>query len=249
MPLACADVGDVANADLANSPDTGQHHTWMCDAMASLLVAQAKLHDAPTLDAVQHNLNVCTQHYGTLNAFAAAIQMWRPVLASWQHRQVRPSVNCLLRLCHALRITPAAFLSGAIEIQGGISVAATLVKPRSYHCWDPPTLETELKQALGSNPPLPLRAVSRKLECGVDRLASLFPDLCKAISARYLTYVKTQGQLHRQQQTERVRQIVIDLHRQGCYPGLREVCDALGTTRLTPELQQVWRQSRKEFYG
>lgn len=237
----------ISHVDLADSPDIWQQHSWLCDAMSSLLVAQTKLSNSPIMDTVQHNLSVCTQHYGSLNAFAAAIQMWRPMLASWQHRQVRPSLNCLLRLCRALHTTPAVFLSGVIEIKDGIPVADIFIKPRSYHCWDPPFLETELKQALWSNPPLPLRAVSRKLQCGVDRLAILFPGLCKEISARYLAYVKTQGQLRRQQKIDQVRQIVIDLHIQGSYPGMHAVCAALGTTRLTPELQQVWHQTRKEL--
>jgi AraC-like DNA-binding protein len=141
-----------------------------------------------------------------------------------------PSLSSLLFICSRLGTTPLRFLLGdgdqaphRAEAHGAPRLPAPLsgVRPALARETTQPILDEIL--AGEENPPPSLQAVARRLALSDTVLRHHFPDQCRAISARHLTYRKEQGRQTRERLREEVRQATYRVHQQGQYPSSHRV--------------------------
>jgi hypothetical protein len=94
-----------------------------------------------------------------------------------------------------------------------------------------------------------MRAVASDLGYDASHLCKHFPELCKAISAKYLEY----KQLHKAERVEalrhKVRRVTLLLHEQVMYPSHRLMKSELDTPRLMyePEAIRTWHEMLRQL--
>jgi len=89
-----------------------------------------------------------------------------------------------------------------------------------------------LEAALTEDPAPSIRTLCQRLDLHTVMFAKMFPDLWTAISARFRQAIKERAGIRRDHLREEVRQIVIEMWRQGVYPGVDRVWAALSQTSL-----------------
>ncbi len=91
--------------------------------------------------------------------------------------------------------------------------------------------------------------VTRRLGYDQALFRKYFPEVCRAISKKYLDYLAKNRHERIQKLCEEVHQATLTLHAQGCYPGNRQVAKLLSkpTSFMEPEVQLTWRQTVREL--
>jgi len=121
------------------------------------------------------------------------------------------------------------------------------------HRADLEKLRQALEAVLADKESIPpsMRAVARQLGYRPSPLAGYFPDLCHAISARYLEYRRNNNEAKLQICCQQVRQVMLKLHEQGCYPSARLVKKQLGNDWLFvhPKIKAVKQEVLNELQG
>jgi len=99
------------------------------------------------------------------------------------------------------------------------------------------------------DPPPSMREVADNLGYDHSHLLKRLPDLCRAISARYLAYQAQKRQERVQREYDEIRQAVLSLHEQGRYPSSRQVKYLLTRHGVlhNPEAYATWKSLVKEL--
>lgn len=112
-------------------------------------------------------------------------------------------------------------------------------------------LQQALEAILASNqvPPPSTVDVAKQLGYSSQSLRQYFPELVRAISARYLTYRHEQTRQKRQKLCDDVRQITFKLHAQGLYPTSKRVEQLLvkPASIRHPEVYRAWREAVRDL--
>jgi hypothetical protein len=134
---------------------------------------------------------------------------------------------------------------------GGAVPAALSTNKKYYRSFNKErvrrTLEAEL--AAGSYPPQPMSKVARKLGYDHSFLCKYYPDLCRAISARFEAYRVNQCEEKKQGIICEVRRAALKVHSEGLYPSQVRVRNLLirpGSIRI-PEALHAWHTILKEL--
>jgi hypothetical protein len=103
--------------------------------------------------------------------------------------------------------------------------------------------------ARDEQPPPSLRVVAQRLGQTYANLRHYCPDLCCAISARFLRTQMAQGAQTRQRIREEVRQAALQVHRQGVYPSAARIDVLLGRTGVTRNAtaRATWHEVLREL--
>lgn len=168
---------------------------------------------------------------GNATRFARELGINMHTVAQWRWGTTLPSLELLLQACYRLGITPWRFLADDL---GRVSpsaaerprlTVANLVdvprRPRSpRRAFDIAQMRSALEAVLARDeqPPPPMRQVAKRLGRGHAELIHYLPELCHAISARYLADRHQKGAEKRQRLCAEVRQAALQLHNQGIYP-------------------------------
>lgn len=98
-------------------------------------------------------------------------------------------------------------------------------------------------------PPPSMVEVARQLGCSSQSLRQYFPELVRAVSARYLTYRHEQARQKRQKLCDDIRQATFKLHAQGLYPSSNRVEQLLSKPACLrrPEVYRVWREALRDL--
>jgi AcrR family transcriptional regulator len=99
------------------------------------------------------------------------------------------------------------------------------------------------------NPPPSMREVARRLGYSVQVFNRHFPEMCRAISERYMAYRRRRRDETKRQICDEVRSAVLRLHAQGEYPSQRKVRNLLRKPHdmLRKEVHKVWRETLREL--
>lgn len=132
----------------------------------------------------------------------------------WGQGSQIPQLNMLLKLSYYFAIAPIALLVGNIlevdlhQTQVREKTSAPEEAPKRYRPFRSNKIRNALERILQetTDPPPSLREVAKQLRYDASHLYKHFPDLCSAISSRYLTYQKTQRQLRLQQSYDQLDQ-------------------------------------------
>lgn len=212
---------------------------WVASTLGELLTS------APRLSALPHRSKFATAMTaylneiaeGSISILARRLHVGWKTAQEWLRGEQLPQLGTLVQLCAYLETSPLRLLTGNTE-------AATTKRPillcepplsevsrRRLRKMDTAWLRSSLEEILqnAEDPPPSMREVGQRLVYDPSVLLKYFPDLCRAISARYLEYQHKKGTQRRQKVAEEVRQAVYTLHGQGNYPSQRQVRRLLRT--------------------
>lgn len=165
-----------------------------------------------------------------------------------------PSLETILECCYACEITPLQVMMNQLEplrdlIQG--KKAAQPLRPRRSA---PQRIDhqkcLELIQAIldGTEEPLSIRQLAKRLGCRERSLTHHFPQECVFIAKRTQEYHKQRQEQRLQQVQDQVRQTVIALREQGIFPSHRRLRMMFppGVMRM-PEANEAWHTALREL--
>jgi hypothetical protein len=238
---------------------------WAATAAGELLAAATRLAAEPGIEVIARSTAACvgiTSGRGNVGAFSRAHGLPKQTVGKWQRGEARVALDSLLRFCLRAGVSPADFLTGEVN-KGGFEVRPVPAgKPDGKR--QPPAARRRrsidrnadgraLSAALKETPPRSMVAVARGMGRQHSALRYQFPELCKAIVARYAEY-RSGSALEDGKKAERaLEESLADMS----HPCVAEVARRLGWTfcrlrRRFPELCRLvtdrHAESRKECW-
>jgi transcriptional regulator with XRE-family HTH domain len=214
-------------------------------AAGDLLAAAPNLTSIPCQELISA---VISAHvYGTMGGnfseFARRVQFHRRTVWEWAQGSQLPQLDALLQICSYFGITPVHLLIGNIrEVAHAHQNSVGNKSSTGHSCKQLRRFETEklqdaLEQALRSEgyPPPSMREVAQSLNYDQSHLRKYFPDLCHAISTKYLTYQRGQRLRRLQSMSDQVQQAVQTLHEHKCSLSERQVGKMIGKRGMFKE--------------
>lgn len=127
------------------------------------------------------------------------------------------------------------------------------VEDRYQSYWE--EKKKRLKQTLEAilsderTPPVSVNAVAREFGYFPDTIRRYFPDLAKAVSARYKIYARQRGEERRRQLDEQIKGLARELYQAGIDPTLRQISLRLPHPKviITPHVRQALGEARNEL--
>lgn len=105
-------------------------------------------------------------------------------------------------------------------------------------------IELRMREALKENPPPSLKEVARRLNLG-DPPYHKFYDLCKAISSKYISYIKSKSAKRRELLRQGIQEAVTKIVEKGLHPSRIRVNQMLSITINPAEFAAVIRELKK----
>lgn len=237
--------------DVAPAPDPWT--VWVAQQVGALLAAPRtdppppRAHVAAVVRAVGDQVPTRKQ----VRELARRIGVSASAVTQWRGEHTLPELKNWLRLAAVLHTSLVAMLTTtpAPPIPDAYPHVPTPqpTTPRSlpHRVLDRAAIHAALTQVLADprEPPPSMRAVGRQVEYNPNHLRYAFPDLCKAISARYQAYRHVQSLARRQAITTQIHAAVAMVDAQGHAPTLTRVMALVpirGVVR-DPLARQVWR--------
>jgi transcriptional regulator with XRE-family HTH domain len=238
--------------------EEGEWHVWAAESIGELLAAAPTLPAFPRKERIAHAMGVCVEQSarGKASVLAQALGLWPGATWEWLHAGKLPRLDLLLRLCDLLDISLLGFLTEE-DLRVGPSrtdrpwMKIPLPRRPPRRPFDVESVRQALEQVLDSEeePPPSMREIGRRLGRRGTDLSLHFPDLCSAISARYMAYRTARSEEKRQQVCAEVRQAILAIYAQGAYPSGNRVADLLSSPRdfQMPEARAIWRETLQEL--
>lgn len=216
---------------------------------ANVLNAYREAHHADERYIVNF-FNLCTSHFdGGVAEFSRFIGISKTTVWGWCKGQNLPALPSLLAIAENLKVETRDILLGKVkEIQ--IETPKVVFSMNSIKVIRNTIDENNLKQVLynciqsESLYPPSMREVTRQLKIPRKVFEYHFPELCKSISSRYLSYRGSYSNYIKEQRKIEVRKICESLAKQGVFPSRRKV-EELASWKAAlrnPELQKEWKR-------
>jgi hypothetical protein len=206
---------------------------WIANTVGELLAQSAYVEFSPLKNSIAKALCAYVDQVseGNIAAFARQLQIPRNTVWLWCKGHCLPSIKALLQVCYCLKVSIMDFISQGIEPMNPcqtMRLPPSLIQPKaraSSKSFDAKKLMQFLEEVLASNecPPPSMKEVARRVKCDRGMIYRLFPDLCRAISAKYLDYRKANLARNIEQSCNEVRLIALNLQDQGVYPSENRV--------------------------
>lgn len=174
----------------------------------------------------------------------------------WLRQDASPTLDLLLRCCNRLNTSPMELLGLNVPVEGEDPQTPPLQTPlRSTPAkrerFDELRYRKLLLDVLANDETVPpsMAAVARSLGYQRSNLHARFPDLCRAISARYLLHKRELAARKKAERCEMVRAITNQIHSEGEYPSAHKVCGRLDQRNYwrLPGIGEAWRQALAEL--
>ena len=184
-------------------------------------------------EAVQKIIDIT--HQGNIAAFARVFKLPKNTVWMWYKGKSIPNLKYILNICYCLDISLLNFVTleetafQSLKINPQKLCNKLRIKRASPRNFDYKEIELSLQTILNSQqiPPPTMREVAEKL--GFDRrtISDHYPELCKAISARYFYYQRLIRAQKIEDCCQQVREAVIFLVKRGEYPSEARVSDLI----------------------
>ncbi|MHC5934579.1 hypothetical protein [Nostoc sp.] len=175
----------------------------------------------------------------------------------WQMGKVLPELNVILKICFTLQVSVLDFLTQETLKENSSQFPATpqnQVRDSSTKKlevkFDSDRTQQLLQNVLQANEqPLPITAVAKHLGYPKRVLYRHFPQLCRAISAEYVKYMKESRIKRIERCCEEVKQAVRQFHTEGIYPSEAAISRLLAKPGCFPdkEVRATLRAARREI--
>ncbi|MBE8969349.1 TniQ family protein [Nostocales cyanobacterium LEGE 12452] len=206
---------------------------WIAKTVGELLAQSPSLKFSPLKDSIAKALCVYVDlvSEGNIAAFARQLQIPRNTVWLWCKGHCLPSMKALLQICYCLKVSILDFISQGIEPINSCEAmrlppSQIQTKPRANSKpFDANRVMQFLEEVLASNecPSPSMEEVARRVKCDRRTIYRHFPNLCRAISAKYLNYRKASLAKNIEQSCKEVRLIALNLQSQGVYPSENRV--------------------------
>lgn len=221
------------NISLVNSREN-QWLFWIVDNLAKILAYTPYLPELSE-DTVAQSLQFCIEQTGEENiaSFARLIECPKNKVWMWANGKVLPQLLSLLKISYQLKYPLLDFLirENFCDLKREKEDFEVIEKSTTGKIKDFSSIENLLKSILveSENEPPSLTRVAEKLGCHRRSLTRRFPELCSAISAKYLEYRKSKSLQRIQQYISQIQKAVIELDKKGIYPSESNVSKFVGT--------------------
>lgn len=241
------------------SEDEWEWQRWVANEVGELLSAAPGFSRQPSRETLTTMITTYVDEKagGNMHMLARQLRVAFSAVWQWKHGHKSPQLGTLVQICAHLGIPPVYFLTGNIGRVGTPQKHVPLCEPlpqkrseRLSRRMDTKRLQTALEAALQEDPPPSMKEVGRRLGgYNPSDLAKYLPDLCRAISLRYLEYKSNKGLERHQKACEQVQQAVQTVHAQGIYPSqhrIEAVLDMPGLLRQR-KVKIAWQDSLREL--
>jgi hypothetical protein len=216
---------------------------------------------SPSRKVIANSLSSIIGQVAGGNAAASARYLNRnkSVICTWQRCEGRMRIADMLDICDRVGISLVDFLTektGLATMSDEIILRVRKVVVPKRRNWG--HLELTLQAVLDNNEQISLGDLSSRLGCDRRTLRYHFPELCRAICARW---TKQRTELVRNRRTkakETIRNVVLSLLGEGIYPSRRAVCARLevkirsrvvGTELTKLQAESGWSHLRRNVGG
>jgi transcriptional regulator with XRE-family HTH domain len=234
-----------AEARQAISRGEQEWQLWIGQAVGELLASVPDLITIPDQDVFSTSISVHVNRAmrGNFSEFARQVQFHRRTVWEWAQGLQVPKLDTLLRICSYFGTTPIYLfmgnLHGIAQIKKDLFGRKPLTEQahRQFKRFEVEKLRNALELVLRSEeyPPPSMREVAHRLNHDQSHLRIHFPDLCRAISVRYLAYQQAQRQRRLEEMSAKVQQTAQVLHEQGYSLSERQVGKMLGKRGIFKE--------------
>jgi len=223
-------LGQVLSQESANrntlKKNELEQKIWIAKTIGELIAGTPHLNDSLSSNTIALNLSKWVEQIaeGNIAEFARQINIPRNTVWLWCKGKNSPSLKALTNICYFLGVSILSFLT---EEPNNLCISKKLltteVKSKSRKKSKPfnsEKVKSDLEALLTNDesPVLSMEEVARRL--GIDRrtIYKYFPDLCRAISARYISYQKDYHKKTLEECCQEVQPVALKLHNQGKYP-------------------------------
>lgn len=251
--------GAVLPEDESLPEDELLWQTWVVDSVGELMASAPGLSAPPQRERVTETLSVYVEQVtkGNRKALSCQLGLHKDKIRTWLTKGTVPQFDLLLQVCYNLGTSPLRFLTEdpiVVDLdkmnvtRKKESPCKPLTAPRPL---DVEQVRCALEAALASDehPPPAMRQIAKRLGRHHALLVQHFPDMCRAISARYKAYQTKCGREKRQRLCDEVLKAVLSVHAQNVYPSASRVAALLRTPGAIrhPEAQATWREALQEL--
>ena len=171
---------------------------WIAKTIGELIAATPYLNDSLSSNTIALNLSKWVEQIteGNIAEFARQINIPRNTVWLWCKGKNSPSLKALTNICYFLGVSILSFLTEETNnLCFSKKLLTTEVKSKSRKKSKPfnsEKVKSDLEALLTNNesPILSMEEVARQLGINRRTIYKYFPDLCRAISARYISYQK-----------------------------------------------------------
>ncbi|BAY33523.1 TetR family transcriptional regulator [Nostoc carneum NIES-2107] len=211
--------------------------TWIVEVIGELISSTLSFKSPPVKEEIAKSLSLVIDAVtdGNIAEFARLMGIPKNTLWMWQTGKALPVLDILLKICYRLEISlldllkPEQLAAKSFTKISHKTIRRSPTLRASPKLFDANQVQDALLAILASDkePPLTMEEVATGL--GYDRRTIFrhFPDLCRAISAKYRSYGKACHTEKIQQSCREVKQIVLKLHHQGEYPSEARVSEIM----------------------
>jgi hypothetical protein len=201
--------------------------------VADLLLSELPAPDQPSSRDIADFLNESLTTYANGNAMALGrlLGVGKSTLHGWLHRGHTPGFTEIMMIAEAHGCSISDVICGRSEavttspmIPKSIRTAKKRQKkkPRKLN-WD--TIIKRLKEILEQDPPINVAEASRRVEVSYDLLKNKEPEICSAITARWMIWQRSLVVQRDEELAERVRLAARQMAESGIRPTWRRLQD------------------------
>ncbi|MBD1864002.1 MULTISPECIES: TniQ family protein [Trichocoleus] len=218
------------------SEDESKALIWIADSVGDLLASTPYLTSPVTKDsfaqAFRAHINLVSN--GNIAEFARQLQLPKNTVWLWCNGRNLPQLDTWVHICYRLNSSLIDFLTQRPEQDICLTPVKVLgplhSKPRAEpRVIDTDHLEQQLEIILLNHecPPPPMEEVARRLEIHRETIFRLFPEMCRAISAKYDQFQKIRHHREIEQSRKEINQAVLKLYSEGLYPSEGQVAQLM----------------------
>ncbi len=236
-------------------------HRWVNSMIGDLLAVAWNVSSVPSRTRVAEALSICVHqsHGKSVSEFAHELGVTRATAQHWFSHQKLPQMDMLLRICSVLGISLCEFLLNDLTtLCPRIHEGASKKRLTPLSKWKAKPLDQEQTRQMlldilveKVEPPPSVKQVARQLGYDPHVLYKCDKATCRAISARYLEYVRQQREERVQRLREEVQLLAKQLYAEGkslSKHHLQQVLQKRGYLR-SPELREAFEEVRRELEG
>jgi hypothetical protein len=245
----------------ALSEEEHERQRWVSAVVGELLAAAPRLAAPPRQEVIATTITAHVNGViqGNFSVFARRLGVHRRTAWEWGQGTQIPQLEALLNLCAYFGTSLVHFLKGQVLVTTPTHTPEPKEKPptqkpkKRFRRFETERLRCALERVLQEEPtpPLSMRKVAEQLQYDSSHLYKHFPDLCRAIAARYRAYQKEQRRLRLQRICHEVQQTARVLSAQGSLPGERQVGKKLQSRGVLKEseVRTALHGARREVRG
>jgi transcriptional regulator with XRE-family HTH domain len=222
---------------LTLSQEELQWQTWIVEVIGELISSTLSFNSPPAKEEIAKSLSLVINAVtnGNIAEFARLMGIPKNTLWMWQTGKALPVLDILLKICYRLEISlldllkPEQLAAKSFTKISHQTIRRSPTVRSSPKSFDANQVQNALLTILESEnePPLAMEEVAKHLGYNRRTIFRYFPDLSRAISAKYRSYGKACHTEKMRQSCREVKQIVLKLHNQGEYPSETRVSETM----------------------